>query len=857
MQIRFGLAALVALSACGRSSLIRFDDGCPAGKVCHNDLGTDGGFDGGIDGSPGDLPPPDILPPPFDIKPPDILPPPSDILPPPFDIKPPPPDGGCRLTETCGNGIDDDCNGLTDCKDPACSSTPSCIKPKEICDNGKDDDGNGLIDCMDPACFGNKACIVPGVEICNNGIDDDADGLIDCADPDCKTSPVCKPPPGPEICNNGIDDNGNGLVDCADPQCVTFPACIVADCAPDVDFGAIAHNGASVTKTMNTVGATRSFQTCATPGGMAIVGTFTLSSATDVRADFTQASGGAHVVSLFRAGTNQACDQNPVNCWNVGQAATGTHSYAALAAGTYYIIVQSYPSTESSTTLTLSTAPITKTEICNNGIDDDGNGLIDCADLACATAPNCINNQCNADINLGTLVVGAAAKNATVVTSTSQNRYHPTCAGTSTGKDVVVEFTLAETAQVNVQWTQTGDHVFSIFQFPPPGSKCDTTQQSCYYPGGVGGGDVIFSARPPGTYVFIFKAIASGDEGTINIAVSAVANRSTEICNNGIDDDGDGLVDCQDPDCFGVPGCAAPACNPDVDFGDYVWGTSHSAMLDTSSAQNLYNTSCSKGTGKERVVRLNVTEPMALGFSCTETGSHVLQLAAQLMPLDPCDASLINCADPSILPFGCNFAMPNVQPGRYNIIIDAFQAGSEGTVNLTVTGIQEKVLEICNNGIDDDGDGFTDCNDLKCVTSPLCKTLACRPDQNLGVLPLDGSMQSVVVQTTGAGDDQKSTSCVTAPGGQDAVIDFEVPGTADVTMDWAQVGTHAFDLYTDDSTLLACDAGTSILCTPSSTSTGSVTWTKLAAGKYHLVVDAMKPGQEGGVVVQISGVLSP
>lgn len=28
-----------------------------------------------------------------------------------------------------------------------------------------------------------------------------------------------------------------------------------------------------------------------------------------------------------------------------------------------------------------------------------------------------------------------------------------------------------------------------------------------------------------------------------------------EICNNGIDDDGDGFVDCEDLDCSNFPGC--------------------------------------------------------------------------------------------------------------------------------------------------------------------------------------------------------------------------------------------------------------------------------------------------------------
>jgi hypothetical protein len=38
--------------------------------------------------------------------------------------------------------------------------------------------------------------------------------------------------------------------------------------------------------------------------------------------------------------------------------------------------------------------------------------------------------------------------------------------------------------------------------------------------------------------------------------------------------------------------------------------------------------------------------------------------------------------------------------------------------------------------------------------------------------------------------------------------------------------------------------------------TGSFTVSGLAAGKYYLVADADQPGNEGGVIIQISGVSS-
>ena len=239
-------------------------------------------------------------------------------------------------------------------------------------------------------------------------------------------------------------------------------------------------------------------------------------------------------------------------------------------------------------------------EICDNGVDDDGNGLIDCADQACIGAPNCVASECKPELNLGALVVGDAPKSADFDTHTTSNRYHPTCAGSSTGKDYVVRFTLHETAGVLVQWTQgTGaDHVITIFHTPPPGIACDASQMSCYYPGGAAAGTVAFSPRPAGDYIFIFKAIATGKEGPMHIDVSAFKNRQQEICDNGIDDDGNGLTDCDDPACYGVGSCKPPICTPDVNLGDFAWGTRQSLSLDVTTGTNYYSARCAKGGGK-------------------------------------------------------------------------------------------------------------------------------------------------------------------------------------------------------------------------------------------------------------------
>jgi hypothetical protein len=139
------------------------------------------------------------------------------------------------------------------------------------------------------------------------------------------------------------------------------------------------------------------------------------------------------------------------------------------------------------------------------------------------------------------------------------------------------------------------------------------------------------------------------------------------------------------------------------------------------------------------------------------------------------------------------------------------------------------------------------------VTEAICARFACRADQNAGLLPLDSTPISVVVQTAMAMDDQKKTSCASVAGGQDGVADFQVPALADITMEWAQVGNHDFALYDNKNNLLACDAGTQFACVQSmGISTGSHVFRKVPPGRYHMVVDADAPGKEGGVVLQFS-----
>ncbi|MGH8919334.1 MAG: hypothetical protein ACRD0H_13575, partial [Actinomycetes bacterium] len=403
-----------------------------------------------------------------------------------------------------------------------------------------------------------------------------------------------------------------------------------------------------------------------------------------------QAASEDHVFGLFRTGVNQACGANPVACVDPKSAPTGKHTFPSLAAGNYYVITQAFEKRgQGPVSVTLSTPSLH--EICNNGIDDNGNGLIDCADAECVNDPNCVAQECKPDFNVGALVVNGPARSVTFDTKAADVENDLTCQGAPGGKDVVVRFTLAEPAGILLRWDQTGDHVVGLLHTPPPGLQCDAAAIECYDPSGRPQDEVAFTEKPAGDYELIFKALKPGDEGHVDAQLSAYRTRPVELCHNGIDDDGNGLIDCADPACKGVAGCSGPFCMPDQQLGDLTVGEARTVTLDVAhNGVAGYQATCAQGGGKGMVVQLTVPKGgsnggFGLGFDCKQTGDQVLDLFAAGGPRDACDVNQLTCADPKTLPFGCGYVVPNLQPGTYNVVAEGFQAGSEGSVNLTLS----------------------------------------------------------------------------------------------------------------------------------------------------------------------------
>jgi hypothetical protein len=182
------------------------------------------------------------------------------------------------------------------------------------------------------------------------------------------------------------------------------------------------------------------------------------------------------------------------------------------------------------------------------------------------------------------------------------------------------------------------------------------------------------------------------------------------------------------------------------------------------------------------------------------------------------------------------------------VVVEGYSPGSEGTVNLTLSVVDDRQLVDCRMP--------GACSQRQCVTTQYCTGAMCRPDATIDPLPLDGTQVSKLVQTQGNGV-HATLPCATTPGGQTAVIEINLLGNADVKLAWNQIGNHDFVLRTDDGTVLPCDSGTVVgACVQSAGApSGSTTFPNVPAGHYYLIVGADTPDSTVGdmMPVQSSG----
>jgi len=458
------------------------------------------------------------------------------------------PDINPAQPELCDDGVDNDCNFAVDCADGACVFAPfcECVPRPEICDNRADDDCDGFMDCDDFDCSDTPICSCrPERESCNNGRDDDCDGLIDCRDFDCAADPLCCVP-SPERCGNAVDDDCDGLVDCEDMECAGTPACSVC---PDAGLGGMTGDAVA---TGSTVGRANSqTASCAASARSPDIayswtapttGRWTIDT---IGSDFDTA---LHVRSGSCTGAELACDDDS------GPSTQSMVRLGLMAGQTVVIIVDGWGASSSGNYVLNINMTVPELGNCDDGIDNDRDGQVDCMDLDCRMDAACVR-PCP-EVEIGSAEGPAVATGST----TGQgNELTPSCA-TSFSPDVAFGWTAPRTARYRFD---TVGSSFDTILYIQDGA-CMGPELACDNDRAAPASRIVRNVTAGTRLVLVVDGFRIS-QGDYQLNIRAQEGR---FCSDGVDNDLDGATDCADSECVGRPECCVPVpeiCNDMVD----------------------------------------------------------------------------------------------------------------------------------------------------------------------------------------------------------------------------------------------------------------------------------------------------
>ncbi|MBI5502110.1 MAG: hypothetical protein HY907_17840, partial [Deltaproteobacteria bacterium] len=215
------------------------------------------------------------------------------------------------------------------------------------------------------------------------------DGDTDCADADCADDPACGGTPETN-CTNTVDDDGDGATDCADPDCSADPACPVTggeSCTagpfalPDDPEGT--WHGTTTGRVADHRGS------CGSTSGEDVVFTFVLTARADLAADTI----GSDFNTLLYLRTGECTPGTELACDDDGAGSGGASLVAlTLDPGTYWLILDGNSGADGNFVLHIA---LSDPEICNDSLDNDGDGDTDCADADCARDGACVELVCD------------------------------------------------------------------------------------------------------------------------------------------------------------------------------------------------------------------------------------------------------------------------------------------------------------------------------------------------------------------------------------------------------------------------------------------------------------------------------
>lgn len=501
---------------------------------------------------------------------------------------------------------------------------------------------------------GNNLAPLGCYEICGDNIDNDGDGQIDCADTDSDCYPISLSPR--YRINSQSWTNGNMLTICADDQIrlgtqsglqsnivLTYPN-NTTDNTPNGDSYFTINNPAAGTYTItytNAAGCTRQVNYVVTISN----GTITSVNSVNPSNCPTPNNG---TITINASGSNLQYSINN------GASYFNSNVFSSLVAGSYTIKIRN-SSTGCVTTYANNPVVLVAPSCANPCTDSNGNGTIDCADLGCtpeidlvspvapsncpqanngsisisATGLNLLYSINGVNFQANNVFTGLAAGSYTVVVKNTISN----CTTSYTGNPV--QLAAPDCSEIcNNNYDDDGNGLTDCADpacgAPTINGVMPTNDSSCAFDDGsisisATGANLQFSITGGSSYQnsALFTGLGAGSYSVVvrNSGTGCITTYGTvtvsgpscpEICNNNIDDDGDGFIDCQDSECSQLALNSISANNPtncpDMDNGSitiYASGNNLQYSINNGANYQLSNTFSNLGGGTYNLVIRN------------------------------------------------------------------------------------------------------------------------------------------------------------------------------------------------------------------------------------------------------------
>ena len=349
---------------------------------------------------------------------------------------------------------------------------------------------------------------------------------------------------------------------------------------------------------------------------------------------------------------------------------------------------------------------------CSNGVDDDGDGQIDCADTDCAASGACV---CVTDGALPCNGSIAGTNSGGVNTASSFS----CVAHQTTGPEGVYTLTSPSSGTVTVNMTGLGG---DLDLFVTTGSATGCLPGSCITSSANSNNSsesVSWSATAGTTYYVVGDGFNGATSNFTLTSTCPGGGPTTETsCTDGVDNDGDGQIDCSDSDCLGDPGCAGGSCEPQgvLSCGASLSGNNAGAPTDVDQ----YSCFSWPTTGPEDVYALTPgAGPVTIDLTNLSADVDLIVTTDAGGACDP--ASCIGSSgEPQTTDEQVDF---NAAAGTtYYVVVDGYNSATS-TYSLAATcagGGGPTTETSCTDGVDNDADGLVDCVDPDCSNDPAC-----------------------------------------------------------------------------------------------------------------------------------------